>query len=193
MKKSWGVIISRCQPIHNGHIMVLKTALRECDNVLFVIGSKNKQGTKRNPLSYEYRNQIVQTVLDNEFTGVDKQRIKLFGLCDWSTESSYNLAKSWGRFFYYNIVNAIQSKEFVFYYNDDESIIRNWFEEDIWNNIEVRQINRSNISSTNIRQAIMDFDEDYLRQALPMYFVNYDFRFAIYNALYHSKDEDWIM
>lgn len=33
-----GVILSRCQPLHNGHIEMVNKALSENDKVLFIIG-----------------------------------------------------------------------------------------------------------------------------------------------------------
>lgn len=49
-----GVILSRCQPLHNGHIEMINKALLENDKALFIIGSADKSYTERNPFSISY-------------------------------------------------------------------------------------------------------------------------------------------
>ena len=50
-----GVILSRCQPLHKGHIDMINKALKENDKVLFIIGSANKYSTIRNPFNINMR------------------------------------------------------------------------------------------------------------------------------------------
>ena len=49
-----GVILSRCQPLHKGHVDMINKALKENDKVLFIIGSANKYSTMK-----KYQNKII--------------------------------------------------------------------------------------------------------------------------------------
>lgn len=166
-----GVILLRAQPFHKGHVYVINQILRENDKALILIGSANKEGTERNPFSYELRKEIVIASLEDE--KFDRNRILVEGLPDWSMEDAYQYAKEWGNYLYYNIVSRIQRKTFRIYYNDDSSIVNNWFTPELAQRIMVCSINRtsksslvSDISSTRVRNALMTEDETYLEKAL---------------------------
>ena len=49
MAEKVGVIIARLQPIHNGHLELIRQALNENDKVLVLVGSADKLN-KRNPI-----------------------------------------------------------------------------------------------------------------------------------------------
>ena len=149
-----GVILTRAQPFHNGHLNMIKQAASECENLLVVIGSANKSYTKRNPFPIEYRKRLVENVLQEEdLSGAD---VKVMTLSDWSMEDAAQYVKEWGSFFYYNIANEIGEKSFTFYYNDDPKIAENWFTDDILKNVTIRNLGRSDIeiSSTMIRDLL---------------------------------------
>lgn len=46
-----GVILARFQPIHNGHLQLIKKACDENEQVLVIIGSIDKL-SKRNPIPW---------------------------------------------------------------------------------------------------------------------------------------------
>ena len=48
-----GVILARFQPIHNGHLQLIKKACDENEQVLVIIGSIDKL-SKRNPIPWTY-------------------------------------------------------------------------------------------------------------------------------------------
>ena len=76
--------------------------------------------------------------------------------------------KEWGMYLYYNIVSKTGKKEFTFYYNDDISLIREWFPEFLQNRITVKSIQRlDNISSSAIRQAMIDGNIKYIEKCIP--------------------------
>ena len=187
-----GVVLTRCQPIHRGHTNVFKKVLAENDKLLIVLGSKNKFGSRRNPLSYEQRLNMLNKVLEDEFK-MDRERIQILGLCDWTMETYYEAAKEWGSFFYYNVVNAIGVKSFNLYYNDDRSIVENWFIEDIAKRVFIRQFERDNISSTVVREAILFGDSAKLRYMMCSTLYNRDDMAIINEALIKAKNDDFIM
>ena len=58
-----GVILARFQPIHNGHLQLIKKACDENEQVLVIIGSIDKL-SKRNPIPWTIRKQlVVKTIL----------------------------------------------------------------------------------------------------------------------------------
>lgn len=162
-----GVMLTRAQPFHNGHLNMIKQAASECENLLVVIGSANKSYTKRNPFPIEYRKRLVENVLQEEdLSGAD---VKVMTLSDWSMEDAAQYVKEWGSFFYYNIANEIGEKSFTFYYNDDPKIAENWFTDDILKNVTIRNLGRSDIeiSSTMIRDLLYKKDYDKVRDLVP--------------------------
>lgn len=156
----YGVLLTRAQPFHEGHIEVVKHALTENDRVLIVVGSANKVETERNPFHVAFRNILTCYALRDHGLTSD---VDVITIADWSKEDAYQYAKEWGNFFYYNVVNAIDSKTFTMYYNDDVNIVKNWFVPEIAERIEIKNIPRtSDVSSTKIREAILKGDMDYL-------------------------------
>ncbi len=65
------VYIGRFQPFHNGHLAVVKEALKHCDRLLILVGSANASLSLRNPFSYAQRHRmIVDSILDNTDAGL---------------------------------------------------------------------------------------------------------------------------
>lgn len=185
----YGVLLTRAQPFHTGHISVIRNILTENDKALIVIGSANKSGTKRNPLSIDFRFHMVELALQD--SGLS-ENTRIISLMDWSMETAYQYAKEWGCFLYYNIVNVIGQKSFSLYYNDDPGIVENWFPDGIKNRIMIKHVPRiDEISSTRIREAIVSGDDAYLRSVLsPGIF---DIRNQIKLSIEGSTSEDFIM
>lgn len=189
----YGVFLTRAQPLHKGHIKVIRQALTGNEYVLLIIGSANKSETIRNPIDVEIRKMIVENALDNTFSVKEKKRIKCIQLDDWSTEDAYQYVKEWGCFFYYNIVSVIHQKTFTLYYNDSEAVVEDWFEPYIRERITVRQISRDDdkISSSNIREAIMQGNREYLEQVLTENTLKYIP--LIKECIERATNEDFIM
>lgn len=59
----YAVVIGRFQPIHVGHVRLIKHALERAERVIIAIGSANAPRTPRNPFSYEERRALIR----NEF------------------------------------------------------------------------------------------------------------------------------
>lgn len=172
-KTKVGVFLFRGQPVHKGHIFMIKKALKENDKVLLVLGSANKEGMLRNPFNLETRqNWLIFGLEEDGDIGLeDVDKLEFLSLPDWSTEGDKDELKEWGHYLYYNIVRMIGQKEFSIYYNDDKSIIEAWFDEEIKHKITIEHSERSSIfeglSATKIRQAIIDSDMEYLERFLP--------------------------
>lgn len=167
----YGVFLARFQPLHNGHLYMIEKALKECDKVLIVMGSSNKEGMLRNPFGLDIRKYWIRNSIQSLS---DFHRIEFCELPDWSTESDKSEIKQWGHYLYYNIVSRIQQKHFSIYYSDDVSIIQNWFDDEVSHYITIEHVERSNVfdglSATKIREAILCGDKEsiqYLKQYCP--------------------------
>lgn len=160
-----GIFLARMQPLH---MQVIEQALQECERLIIILGSSNKEQALRNPFSISQRTHwLFMSLIDKE----DFDRIKIFSLSDWSYENDTNENNYWGRYLYYNIVSRIQAKTFTIYYSDDPEIIKSWlYNTEVEKNITLRLLDRNGIfdglSATKIRQAIIDKNIDYLERYL---------------------------
>lgn len=180
-KKTYGVLLTRGQPFHIGHIAVIEQALKENDRVLVVIGSADKCNTDRNPLCDETRRFLFSKL--KKYLGLcGSKRLSFLCLADWSDdnhipyESSVgstntdfeSVNKEWGMYLYYNIVSCIRVKDFNFYYNDNLDIIKSWFPKYIDERVHVITSKRiPRVSSSEVRQAFKDDNMSYLVKVLP--------------------------
>ena len=183
-----GVILMRAQPMHLGHLDVIKKASAENEKVLVFVGSANKSGTQRNPLDINDRLYFVRNVVEAE----ELSNVVVSPLNDWSKEDAYSLAKEWGRFFYYNAVNILGSKIFTFYYNDNAEIAKNWFDDDLKERVSiVNGPKERDISATRVREAILNNESDFLKTVVPrIVWENLEY---IKRSLKNCNKEDFIM
>jgi len=54
-----GVFIGRFQPIHNGHLFVIKQALEHCEQLVIMLGSSFRASTVKNPFGVDERRQLI--------------------------------------------------------------------------------------------------------------------------------------
>ena len=169
--KKIGVFLARFQPLHNAHLQVIETALKECDEVAIMIGSSNKSKMPRNPFDLYLRESMLKDALRNS-KNLDK--ISIYELPDWSQEDSIEDNYTWGDYLYYNIVSRIGQKSFTMYYSDNPEQIQSWFNGNIKNNVNFRFLKRKEVldglSSSKVREALLNFTEDdqkYLKKNLP--------------------------
>ena len=58
-----GLIIAKCQPLHNGHIRIINDALMQCDEVIFSVdGLRDTAGLYRVNMSPEDHDQIIEVM-----------------------------------------------------------------------------------------------------------------------------------
>lgn len=57
-----GLVVGRFQPLHNGHVQLIKLAREQCGTVVVAVGSTNAKPSLRNPLNFEERRAILQAV-----------------------------------------------------------------------------------------------------------------------------------
>jgi nicotinamide-nucleotide adenylyltransferase len=79
--------VGRFQPLHNGHLQAVKSILEVHKNLLIIVGSSQEEGTKKNPLSYEFRKKIIIEVLKAE--KYDLSRVEIVPLPDINNDSEW--------------------------------------------------------------------------------------------------------
>lgn len=69
------LFIGRFQPLHNGHLRVIKNILRANEKITIVIGGPAKPNA-RNPFSFAERERMIKASLDSEgISGYDLRRL----------------------------------------------------------------------------------------------------------------------
>lgn len=176
-----GVILARLQPIHNGHLALIKKAIQENDEVYVFIGSADKFN-QRNPLPISLRLQLTNEAIKEAFPP------KIHQMCDDETElvGGYNKVNviplddltdesdnshDWGFYLYSKIVTECKNPCFTIYYSDGFEIITTWFPSFILrNNVSLcllaRNATVSGISATKVRKLIEE-ESEYLKDYVP--------------------------
>lgn len=154
--KKIGVILARLQPIHNGHLALIKKASEENDEVHVFIGSADKFN-ERNPIPINMRHDMAMAAI----VAAGLKNVSLHWLDDLSNEGDNS--HEWGFYLYSKIVTEIQQSNFTIYYSDGFEIITSWFPSFILrNNISLSLLARnaveSGVSATKVREFIMADD-----------------------------------
>lgn len=162
----WGVFLARMQPLHNGHLELIKKALEENDYVLVLVGSSDKLEA-RNPIPGTFRRDLLERVLQN--IDVD-HRVTIELLPDLTTEDDNS--HDWGFYLYANVVRVIGQHCFTMYYSDGWEIITKWFPGFLLrNSVDLRLVARNNcengISATEVRRDLVTCCDDALHVKVP--------------------------
>ncbi len=182
-----GVILARLQPIHNGHLALIKKAVEENDEVYVFIGSADKFN-QRNPLPISIRIQLTQEAIKETFKSYTHQscdgdveiinksdKIHVIPLDDLTDESDNS--HDWGFYLYSKIVTECKNPCFTIYYSDGFEIITTWFPSFILrNNVSLCLLARGatvdGISATKIRKMIEEDNSDLDMYVPPVVFNN---------------------
>jgi cytidyltransferase-like protein len=166
-----GVILARLQPIHNGHLELIKKSVEENDETYVFIGSADKFNS-RNPLPIGLRKQLadeaVKEMLDE--AKIANARITIIPLDDLTDESDNS--HDWGFYLYSKIVTTTNNPCFTIYYSDGFEIITTWFPSFILrNNVSLNLLARgataSGISATKVREYITTENDAELEKHVP--------------------------
>lgn len=167
-QRTVGVFLARMQPLHNGHLALIKSMARECQESLILIGSADKVNS-RNPIPASFRRELLISAIKND-PELANAKITIVLLSDLTSEEDNS--HDWGFYLYSNIVKWIGQHNFRMYYSDGWEIITKWFPGFILqNHVDLNLIARNNckdgISATQIRSWICDEDIENLKQYLP--------------------------
>ena len=173
-----GVILFRAQPFHNGHLHMVKQAIKDCQEIgtelHVIIGSADKSGTKRNPIPVEERIDLVKNSIADAVTESEFKKIHIWQLPDLSDEA--NNTHSWGRYLYHEIISRAGDDNMIFFYSDKPEIVLSWFDTYHRNHIAFKFVERHNsFNATDVRIHIKYNDVSELKRELPPYvFQNLD-------------------
>ena len=78
------LILGRFQPLHKGHLKVIKDAFEEDNDLTIVIGSSKKSDEKENPFSAEERKLMLEKTLEAE-----NITTKIFTVPDIELDAAY--------------------------------------------------------------------------------------------------------
>lgn len=157
--KKIGIILARFQPIHFGHMELIKKAVEENDLVVIFIGSADKLN-ERNPIPCSIRKDLVLKSLESYYDDqIIKQKIILHELVDLTDETDNS--HDWGFYLYSQIVKLVGSGLYTFYYSDGYEIITSWFpgwilRDQISLSLLARGSYHSGLSATEVRRLILE-------------------------------------
>ena len=196
--KSVGVILARLQPVHKGHLGLIKKSVSENDHTYIFVGSADKFNV-RNPIPINLRIQLLRGALEETFENFfwnpvsekyesNDKTITIVPLDDLTDESQND--HEWGFYLYSKVVSASGSPNFTMYYSDGFEIITSWFPGFILrNNVSLNLIARNGmedgISATAVREAIMNDDIDLLERYVTKNVL--DMRYTIRQHIEVSK------
>ncbi|MBD3229355.1 MAG: nicotinamide-nucleotide adenylyltransferase [Candidatus Lokiarchaeota archaeon] len=75
-----GVFLGRFQPIHNGHLKVIKTILEEVDELIILIGSSQYSHSFNNPFTAGERISMIRNALKQK--NIDLRRVYIIPIPD---------------------------------------------------------------------------------------------------------------
>ena len=176
--KNIGVILARLQPIHNGHLALIKKASQENEEVHVFIGSADKFN-ERNPIPINMRHDLAMHAIVE--AGI--KNCSVHWLDDLSNEGDNS--HDWGFYLYSKVVTEIQQSNFTIYYSDGFEIITSWFpgfllRNNVSLNLLARNATESGISATEVRNMIMKNDP-VLKEVVPT--MVYEQRATIKNLI----------
>lgn len=185
---SIGVIIARLQPVHNGHLALIEKSMNENEETYLFIGSADKFNN-RNPVPISIRLELTTKATEYMKEKYADKHLHIVPLDDLTDESDNS--HDWGFYLYSTVVSHAQKSNFTIYYSDGFEIITTWFPAFILrNNISMNLIARnssvSGISATQVREYIMNAEDDKLRTVVPE--AVYELRDVIRNYIKISKD-----
>lgn len=173
-----GVILARLQPVHKGHLGLIRKSISENDDTYIFVGSADKFNV-RNPIPINLRILLLKGAIEETFHSFNwipvyncysngkKKTIHIVPLDDLSDESHND--HEWGFYLYSKVVTASGSPNFTMYYSDGFEIITSWFPGFILrNNVSLNLIARNSmeegISATKVRDAIVEDDMELLEK-----------------------------
>lgn len=148
-----GLIVGRFQPFHNGHLELVKTALKDCDELIIAICSAEQSHTKQNPWTAGERYEMIHRCLRNETIGVFRltsvRYIHIIPVRD------INRPNLWVR----HMESMLPEFDVVYTGNNFVKLL---FEE---SGYDVKFVKQRTISGTEIREALLtdgEYSDNYL-------------------------------
>lgn len=141
MNGNRGLLIGRMQPVHKGHINVIKDTLKEVDELIIGIGSSDKSHTNSNPFTGGERILMLTKALRE--SKIDPSRYYIIPLEDIACNSLW--------VGHVKMLTPPFSKVY-----SGNSLVQQLFEEEKINVIQPPLFNRTEYSGTEVRKRILN-------------------------------------
>lgn len=80
------LFVGRFQPLHKGHVRVIKNLLRRFEKIIIAIGSIQEKRTEKNPFSFAERRKMLKLVFNKE---IASGRIEIIGVKDEKSDEKW--------------------------------------------------------------------------------------------------------
>lgn len=155
------VYIGRFQPLHNGHLAVLKCANSLAHNVICLIGSAYSPRDTRNPFTAGERQELLNnTCIRNGIENVYFCRLHdyLYSNSMWLSEVQSRVS---------SVVLEATAKIGIIGFNKDESTrYLSWFPQ--WKTVPFNEVNLHGLDATTIRNLLYeDRNIDFIKSVVP--------------------------
>lgn len=159
-----GLYLGRFQPLHMGHASIINKMLDECDEVIIAVGSAQESGTERNPLSFDFRKRLIEEAFKHHL-----DRITILPINDRETYADDSF---WGDYLFGQIYEQTSLRPNAIY-EGAEATNAHWY--DNYHYINVIRVNRGKIiiSGTQLREAFLHDEIDFVRDYLPLPIIKY--------------------
>lgn len=81
----YAVVIGRFQPVHNGHVAMLHTALQTATQLIVVVGSVYQPRSFKNPFLFEERQQLLLAALPDKL----QQHVHIVPVQDYNDDTAW--------------------------------------------------------------------------------------------------------
>jgi len=168
-KYKLGVVITRAQPVHLAHLEYVRSMCESCERILVIIGSSNESGKKRHPFTAEDREAMVTEAIAEMFPD-DLERIMIRLLPDQTTANNDD-NPLWGQYVCDHVLEWTGETEFTYFTGESLEQAQKWFGDKIGTRVTL-VLERfphlpSDLSATNVREAIIRGDWDWLSVRVP--------------------------
>jgi cytidyltransferase-like protein len=174
-----GLYVGRFQPLHIGHTSIIDKMLDECSTIIVAVGSAQESGTVRNPLSFEFRKRLIETVYEDYI-----DRITILPIND---RVNYSDDSSWGNYLFQQIKKQCDLSPTIIY-EGEEDVRSHWYDNC---DVPVVKVSRAKlpINGTVLRSAIVENCKNFVLTYLPNKLYPYyeEIRKEIQNATTDKK------
>lgn len=151
------VVIGRMQPLHNGHMLLLRKAEELADRVVVLLGSANASESIKNPFCYSERRQMVWDAIDPNSSTFSIKPLNDYTYNDqrWIAEVQRSIVGGWTDY-PEKVVLVGHTKDESSYY------LKNF---PAWDYFEVEK--EYDLNATDIREMLFEKPIQYLQGVVP--------------------------
>lgn len=144
-----GFIVGRFQPVHLGHLQMIRHAKNYCDTLVILIGSSQESRTEKNPFTFEERAYFLRGALG--YTN-DSNNVFIVPLPD----AGIGNGTEWGKYVLNTLYNYTGYKDNLVTFSGYEERRRSWYEGLGVDDIMIDK--RKDLSATYVREKLREYN-----------------------------------